>query len=81
MMNERNFNDISSIKFWLDNKKTFPSLYKLALILFNIPSSSAFVERFFSICGIVNDKRRGNMKDETLINRSFLKSNLDLLEN
>ena len=79
MLNEKFFN-LTSSKFWLDNKKNFPNLYKLSLVLFNIPSSSAFVERFFSICGIVNNQRRGNMKDQNLINRAFLKTNIDLVE-
>ena len=79
MLNEKFFN-LTSSKFWLDNKKNFLNLYKLSLVLFNIPSSSAFVERFFSICGIVNNQRRGNMKDQNLINRAFLKTNIDLVE-
>ena len=37
-------------------------LYVLILMYYNIPTSSAYVERFFSICGIVNRKRAGNMK-------------------
>jgi len=65
--------------FWLNNKKELPNLFKLALLLLNIPSSSAYVERFFSICGIVNRKRAGNMADETLITRAFIKSNINLL--
>ena len=48
-------------------------------MFFNIPTSSAYVEHFFSICGVVNRKRAGNMTDETLINRAFLKSNLTIL--
>ena len=66
-------------KFWIENKKDLPLLFELASILLNIPSSSAYVERFFSICGVVNRKRAGNMSDETLINRAFLKTNLKIL--
>ena len=47
-----------------------------ALRLLSIPASSAFFERFFSICGTVCTKRNGNMGDDLLIKRSFLKSNL-----
>ena len=70
---------VSTKDFWKENKKTLPLLFELTLILLNIPSSSAYVERFFSICGVVNRKRAGNMSDETLINRSFLKTNLEIL--
>lgn len=49
------------------------------MILLNIKSSSAIIERFFSICGIVNDKRRQNMSDELLITRSLLKANMSTL--
>ena len=79
MLNEKTFLTTTSIKFWLENKKTFPNLYKFCLILFNIPASSAYVERFFSICGLVNRKRAGNMTDRNLINRAFLKTNIDVL--
>lgn len=53
---------------------------KTALKLSCIPASSAFIERFFSLCGIVtsNNKAR-NLNAETIINRSMLKANMDLL--
>ena len=79
ILNNINHQKIESKKFWKDNKSSLPLLYELWLILRNISSSSAYVERFFSICGIVNRKRAGNMSDETLINRSFLKANINLL--
>ena len=66
--------------FWISKRKELPNLYNLSLIFFNIPASSASVERLFSICGIVNRKRAGNMNNQTLINRAFLKANSDLLE-
>jgi hypothetical protein len=47
--------------------------------LHNIPASSASVERLFSICGIINRKRAGNMSDKTLIDRAFLKANVEIL--
>jgi len=72
---------ITTRAFWQENKLNLPLLFELTNILQNIPSSSAYVERFFSICGVVNRKRAGNMSDETLINRSFLKTNLNILLN
>ncbi len=49
--------------------------------MLSIPTTSAFIERFFSICGIKTEKRTGNMIDSRLIMRSFLKCNIKLLKN
>jgi hypothetical protein len=69
----------SSRLFW---KKTqsLNKLKELAIILSNICSSSAFIERFFSIAGIICESRRMNMKDDLVINRSLLKANMTLLK-
>jgi hypothetical protein len=50
------------------------------MILFNITSNSAFVERFLTLSGIVSNERRGNMSSDLLIIRSMLSSNIKLLE-
>ena len=50
---------------------------KRAIILLNI-QSSAFIERFFSICGVVCTRRATNMKADLIIKRSMLKSNIDI---
>lgn len=71
----------STKQFWIDNKKSFPFLFKLALRLLSIPATSAHIERFFSVTGIINSKRSTNISDELLIKRSMLKANLKLLEN
>ena len=70
---------ITTKQFWQKHRSTLPNLYKVARHLLSIPSSSAFVERFFSICGVICRKRAGNMSDKTLITRSFLKTNMKLL--
>ena len=70
---------ITTKMFWIENRKTLPSLYKLAQRLLTIPASSAFIERFFSVCGVICKKRCGNMSDELIIMRSFLKCNIDIL--
>ena len=70
----------SSVVFWQTYQVRLPNLSKLALILLNIPASSAFVERFFSICGVVCRTRAGNMSPKMIISRSLLKANLWLLE-
>ena len=69
----------SNTQFWRNHERLLPELYKLATILLNIQSSSAFVERFFSICGIICKKRASNMKNELIIMRSMMKANFHLL--
>ena len=56
-----------------------PNLFKLTVILLNIKSSSAFIERYFSISGIICDKRRLSMKDDLIIMRSMMKTNMKIL--
>lgn len=70
----------SNKKFWQKNIDEMPRLTRLATVLLNINVSSAFIERFFSICGIICKKNSGNMRDETIITRSMLKANINILE-
>ena len=76
--------DLTKIKFtnlfWLSNAQLYPNLSRVSLILMNIASNSAFVERFFSLTGIISNEKRGNMSAELLITRSMLSSNITLLE-
>ncbi|RNA03548.1 zinc finger BED domain-containing DAYSLEEPER-like [Brachionus plicatilis] len=65
--------------FWSEYGYKMPLIYKVALKVFSIPASSAFIERFFSICGLVSDKRSMNMNSETLIDKCMLRSNVDLI--
>ena len=69
-----------SATFWIENGNKFPFLRKLALILLNVPASSAFIERYYSICGNVCKKRCGNFSPDTIIYRSMLKANIHLLD-
>lgn len=69
----------STSKFWYKYQTELSNLYQLSLILLNIPSSSAYIERFFSICGFFFDKRRYNMKPELTIKRCLLAANIDIL--
>jgi hypothetical protein len=70
----------STRQFWIRHSSNLPYLGKLSAILLNIPASSAFIERFFSICGIVCEKRRLAMKDDLIIIRTLLKGNMKVLE-
>ena len=67
-------------QFWNSFNNQMPNLTELALILLNIPSSSAFIERVFSIPWAICEQRRGNMSDSLIIHRSMLKTNLDIVE-
>ena len=51
------------------------------MLLLNIPSSRAFIERFFSICGAICNKRSGNYSDDMIILKSFSKANMNTLQN
>ena len=53
-----------------------PILYRLQQVLLNIPATSSFIERFFSISGIVCDIRRLNMTDDLIIMRTLMKTNM-----
>lgn len=76
--------DLRTIKatrsFWAIKVDQFPNLSKAALILYNIPASSAFFERYFSICGIICKKNCGNMSADMIIKRSMLKANFNLID-
>jgi tRNA/tmRNA/rRNA uracil-C5-methylase (TrmA/RlmC/RlmD family) len=72
-------NPISTKLFWQRNALQLPNLYEIALILLNVQASSAFIERFFSICGVVCSRRATNMKPDLIIKRSMLKSNIHIL--
>ena len=63
----------------MNNQSKFPTLYRLALILYNIPASSAYIERFYRVVGDVCKSKSGNMKAETIIQRSILKANMAIL--
>ena len=57
---------------WKKYKNKKPILYQLKQVLLNIPATSSFIERFFSISGIVCDIRRLNMTDDLIVMRSLM---------
>ena len=65
--------------FWQEHRKEMPKLFELSIILLNISSTSAFIERFFSISGIVSENRRASMTEELIEMRSMLKANMSIL--
>lgn len=62
----------STKQFWLNNKINMPYLFKLAQRLLNIPATSACIERYFSISGIVASSDVPNISDNLIIKRSML---------
>lgn len=69
----------STKDFWKINSDKLPKLKNLSVVLLNISASSAFIERFFSIAGVICKNRASNMKDDLIIMRSMLKTNIELL--
>jgi len=70
----------SNSSFWLEFREKAPMLNQLYTILSNIPASSAYVERFFSICGIVKKQRASTMTDGLFVARCLLKTNIRILD-
>ena len=69
----------STQAFWNEFSYKFPNLSIVSRKVFSIPASSAFIKRFFSICGLACDKRSMNMNPETLIEKVLMRVNIDLL--
>jgi hypothetical protein len=70
----------SNSTFWIDFKEKATLLNRLYMVLSNIPAGSSFIERFFSICGIVNKQRASNMTLGLFRARCLLKTNIKLLD-
>jgi hypothetical protein len=69
----------STKQFWIKNSKVFPILFNLTFILLNINSSSACIERYFSICGFISNKKSGNINNDLFVSKCLLRSNISLL--
>lgn len=70
--------DETPLKFWQSREAVYPKLSPLALDLVSAPASQAFVERIFSLCGLLSSGLR-NRATTSLEQRVFLKINKDLL--
>ena len=55
--------EVNPIDFWKKEKTKYPQLSKLAKEMLGVPSSSAPVERLFSIAGKLFRPERCNLKD------------------
>ena len=66
------------IVFWQQRLPVYPRLALLAQDLISAPASQAFVERIFSLCGMLTTGRRNRM-EKSLEMRVFLRLNSHLL--
>lgn len=65
-----------AIKWWRENKETFPNLEVMARQYLGCPASSASVERLFSAVGIAFSAKRKSADASTLANIMFANANL-----
>ncbi len=65
--------------FWNENAKELKNLRSLALKLLNIPSSAAYIERHYSLCGVICDQRNRKMSSNMIVTRTMLKAYLNVL--
>ena len=70
----------SNSSFWNTYLNVLPNLKNLAIILLGIPSSSAGIERFFSMCGFMSKKNGCSINTDLFIDKCILRANLDLIE-
>jgi hypothetical protein len=80
IIENNDFGTTSTKTFWMNNKEKLPHLKDLAEILLNIPSSAAFIERYYSLCGNVCKTKCGNMGKDQIIKRSLLKANIAIVK-
>jgi hypothetical protein len=66
--------DVKGIDFWSSRQSTYSSIVPLAEDMLAAPASQAFVERVFSLCGLLTAGRR-NRTSQSLEMRAFLKLN------
>ena len=68
----------SALEFWCARRVRYSKLYALAEDLLSSPASQAYVERIFSLCGMLTAGRRNRMNN-SLEMRAFLKLNANFL--
>ena len=66
------------LQFWEQRMHVYPQLAPLAQDLISAPASQAFVERIFSVCGLLTEDRR-NRTTKSLEMRLFLRLNAHII--
>lgn len=67
------------LEFWRAREAIYPRIAPVALDLVSAPASQAFVERIFSLCGLISSGLR-NRATTSLEQRVFLKINKKLID-
>ena len=67
-----------ALSYWLEHRTTYNCLVDTALDFISAPASQAYVERVFSICGMLTQGRRNRMS-KSLEMRARLKLNAKIL--
>lgn len=72
--------DVSdALEFWISRSQKYKLIYPIAFDLLSAPASQAFVERIFSLCGLLSAGRRNRMHRSMEI-RAYLKLNASIIE-
>ena len=61
-LTEVDMDTANGIEFWLQRKTTYKFIEPFAVDLLSAPASQAFVERIFSLCGLMTAGRRSRME-------------------
>ena len=70
---------IDAIKFWIEEKMTYPLLASVAVDILTITASSAPVERVFSTAGESTSYKRNRLAHKNLEREVLLRKNKDYL--
>jgi len=68
-----------ALEFWASRRSTYSHLVPIAEDILSAPASQAFVERIFSLCGVLTAGRRNRML-RSLQMRVLLKLNSSLVD-
>uniref|UniRef100_T1GU28 HAT C-terminal dimerisation domain-containing protein n=1 Tax=Megaselia scalaris TaxID=36166 RepID=T1GU28_MEGSC len=71
---------LNYVEFWEQNKSKFKIIYKLFDLLYGIPATSSSIESAFSVAGNVVNKSNGNLSDEKVAAKCFVKINYQFLQ-
>lgn len=69
----------SALDFWETRKASYSRLFPIAQDLLAAPASQAYVERIFSLCGLLSCGRRNRAQQQLLELRAFLKLNRNIV--
>jgi len=79
---QREYNEMSPLCYWsIYGRAKFPLLFKVALPLYCIPTSSAASERVWKVFSFVHSNRRNRLQNEKVEKLAFVYANSALLDN